>query len=164
MNITFGADALPDNCVVISIFGCCTKNRGPGGYATTVQVFVDANEAEVTIAQGNAADTTSNRMEMTALLEGLHRVPAGYGKPVIVLANSDLIVGGLNKWGQSWLRNGWHGNNGSAVKNRDLWELIFGAAKGKRICAHRIAPARKTVLRPIALDQARAGTLSAEAA
>ncbi len=81
--------------------GACAGNPGPGGWGA---VFVVDGEV-VDEAHGFDPDTTNNRMELMALIEGLKLIPEG--TPVTVYSDSNLAVQTINEWASGWEQRGW---------------------------------------------------------
>jgi ribonuclease HI len=63
-------------------------------------------------------------MEMQALVEGLKVVAAG--TTVEIVTDSEYLAKGITSWVKGWMRNGWRTSSGQSVKNRDLWEEMWG--------------------------------------
>ncbi len=99
--------------------GACMGNPGPGGWGAIV-VFPDGKRRELSGHGGKA--TTNNRMELTAVLEGLSLVPNG--QSVSVVTDSQYVVKGASSWLTGWKRKGWRTSAGGEVLNRDLWECV----------------------------------------
>ncbi len=109
-----------NNTEVVDIYtdGACLGNPGPGGYAA----ILSWGELEKEIAQGNP-QTTNNRMELMAVLEGLKALK--YPCRVRIHTDSQYIARAINeKWLDKWQRNGWKTSQKEDVKNRDLWEEL----------------------------------------
>ncbi|SRR5581483_1599872 len=98
--------------------GACSGNPGPGGWGTVVR-FPDGHEEE---RSGFDPRTTNNRMELTAVLQGLSLVPGG--SSVTVVSDSQYVVNGACSWLDGWKRKGWRTASKAEVLNRDLWECI----------------------------------------
>jgi ribonuclease HI len=94
--------------------GACSGNPGPGGWAAIV-VAPDGSTAELS---GGERQTTNNRMEYTAALEGLRSLPPG--GHVCVVTDSRLMLDSMTKWIAGWKRKGWKTAAGGPVKNQDL--------------------------------------------
>ena len=94
--------------------GACRGNPGPGGWAAIV---VGAGEEPVELA-GHAPQTTNNRMEYTAALEGLRSLPPG--SRACIVTDSRLMLDSMTKWITGWKRRGWKTAGGDPVKNQDL--------------------------------------------
>ena len=99
--------------------GACSGNPGPGGYGT-ILVFKGL-EREIS---GGEKSTTNNRMELTAVIEGLSALK----EPCIVELYSDskYVIDGLSKgWAASWQKNGWRKADKKPALNPDLWEKLL---------------------------------------
>jgi ribonuclease HI len=95
--------------------GACRTNPGPGGWAAIV---VDGQGGRPVELSGGAPQTTNNRMEYTAALEGLRSLPAG--SRVCIVTDSRLMLDSMTKWIHGWRRKGWRTAAGDPVKNQDL--------------------------------------------
>ena len=95
--------------------GACRRNPGPGGWAAIV---VDGQGGWPVELSGGAPQTTNNRMEYTAALEGLRSLPAG--SRVCIVTDSRLMLDSMTKWIHGWRRKGWRTAAGDPVKNQDL--------------------------------------------
>ena len=99
--------------------GACSGNPGPGGWGAIL--VAGAKEKELA---GGEADTTNQRMELQAVIEGLRALK----RPckVTVYSDSAYFINALEKkWYVNWRKNGWKNSKGEAVKNRDLWEALL---------------------------------------
>ena len=99
--------------------GACSGNPGPGGWAAIV---VPAGGAAPVELSGGAAQTTNNRMEYTAALEGLRSLPAG--SSACIVTDSRLMLESMTKWLHGWKRKGWKTAAGQPVKNQDLVQAL----------------------------------------
>jgi ribonuclease HI len=102
--------------------GACKGNPGPGGWAALLRL--GKHEKELT---GSEADTTNNRMEMTAVIRALSALT----RPCRVELHSDsrYVIDGMTKWIDGWQKKGWKNASKKPVRNADLWhELIEAAA------------------------------------
>lgn len=70
---------------------------------------------------------TNNRMELRAVLEALHGLPAG--EAVEVVSDSRYVIDALTKWIHGWRRKGWRTASGEPVLNRDLIEALDGRGR-----------------------------------
>jgi len=99
--------------------GACSGNPGPGGWA-----FILKHPASGSIREdsGGEADTTNNRMELRAVIEGL----VALNKPTFIdlYSDSQYVLNGLNEWMANWKKRGWKTADKKPVKNRDLWERL----------------------------------------
>ena len=100
--------------------GACRGNPGPGGWG----VLVQTEEGEVGHC-GGERETTNNRMELRAAIEGL-RLLEGDSKAILV-TDSQYVRKGITEWIANWKRNGWKTSNKKPVKNVDLWQRIDAA-------------------------------------
>jgi ribonuclease HI len=96
--------------------GACRRNPGPGGWAA---IIVPPEPASEPIElSGHHPDTTNNRMEYTAALEGLRALPAG--SQACIVTDSRLLLESMTRWIAGWKRKGWKTAGGQPVKNQDL--------------------------------------------
>lgn len=77
---------------------------------------------------GTDADTTNNRMELTAVLRGIELVPGG--QPATIHSDSNLVVRTVNEWAAGWQRRGWRRKTGP-VENLDLVRALFEAMQAR---------------------------------
>lgn len=99
--------------------GACGGNPGPGGYGC-ILVYKE-NEREI---HGGDAQTTNNRMELSAVIEGL----SALNEPceVTVTSDSKYVTDAINKgWLDSWRAHGWKKADKKPVLNVDLWEKLI---------------------------------------
>jgi len=106
--------------VTIYTDGACSGNPGPGGWGA----ILIAGDRRREISGGDA-ETTNNRMELMAAIEGLRALR----QPSVVDLHTDSIYvkKGMTEWIASWKRNGWKRRSGKrllAVKNDDLWRVL----------------------------------------
>ena len=97
--------------------GACSGNPGPGGWGAVLR-FGD-KERELC---GGADNTTNNRMELTAAIEGLRAL----NEPceVVLTTDSTYVKDGITRWLADWKKNGWKTAAKKAVKNQDLWQEL----------------------------------------
>jgi ribonuclease HI len=107
-------EARPGEAVVWTD-GACRGNPGPGGWAAIVVPADGGADVELS---GGAAQTTNNRMEYTAAIEGLRALPAA--SRVCIVTDSRLMLDSMTKWLPGWKRKGWRTASGDPVKNQDL--------------------------------------------
>lgn len=105
--------------------GSCLGNPGPGGWAALLVIAKNGELHEREVV-GGAPDTTNNRMELTAALEGLRALK----RPceVDLYTDSNYLVKGMTEWIHNWRRRGWLNSQKKPVENRDLWEALLEAA------------------------------------
>ena len=104
--------------VVMFTDGACSGNPGPGGWG--VILVSGAHRKELT---GGEADTTNNRMELLAAINGLEALK----KPSLVELHTDSMYlrDGITKWVHGWKRNGWKTADKKPVKNVELWQRLL---------------------------------------
>ena len=105
--------------VTIYTDGACSGNPGPGGWGAILR-YKDT-EKELS---GGAADTTNNRMELTAVIEALDILK----EPCVVELYSDskYVIDGLYKgWAKGWQKRGWIKSDKKPALNPDLWERLL---------------------------------------
>ena len=100
--------------------GACSGNPGPGGWG--VLLLAGEHEKELT---GGAAQTTNNRMELTAAIEALNAVKAA--DTVRLHTDSTYVRDGITQWIDRWKKNGWRTAAKKPVKNEDLWRALDDA-------------------------------------
>ncbi len=110
--------------VILYADGACSGNPGPGGWCAILEDPVTGRTFELT---GADPQTTNNRMELTAVLEGLRRLKAP--SRVRVVTDSRYIVDGMKSWIRTWVANGWRTSDRKPVKNRELWEELLRLSK-----------------------------------
>ncbi len=111
-----------NNEVVVFTDGGCSGNPGPGAWGAIV--IADGTTRQYS---GSAADTTNNRMELTAAIEALSavkKIPEFTGRPVILNIDSQYVKGGITDWIQKWKTRNWKNSERKPVKNKDLWETL----------------------------------------
>ena len=99
--------------------GACSGNPGPGGWGAILEYKGVEKEFS-----GGEDQTTNNRMELTAVIEGLKRLK----EPCIVELYSDskYVIDGLEKgWAKSWQSRGWKKADKKPALNPDLWEQLL---------------------------------------
>lgn len=97
--------------------GACRGNPGPGGWAALI---IDGDQREE--IGGFVAHTTNNRMELTAVIEALQRVPTN--TPTLIMSDSSYVIEGATKWIKGWRVRDWMTREDQPVENRDLWETL----------------------------------------
>jgi ribonuclease HI len=106
--------------------GACRGNPGPGGWGVLLRS--SAGERELC---GGEPDTTNNRMELMAVIQGLNALPPG--STVKVLTDSQYVQKGISEWIHGWKKRGWLTAERKPVKNAELWRALEAAAIGHRV-------------------------------
>jgi ribonuclease HI len=109
--------------------GACSGNPGPGGWGALLR-WRD-HEKELC---GGAADTTNNRMELTAVIEGLRTLNRRCA--VEVWTDSQYVKNGITQWIHAWKKKGWTTADRKPVKNVDLWQALDAEAARHDISWH----------------------------
>ncbi|UFX83185.1 ribonuclease HI [Candidatus Absconditicoccus praedator] len=98
--------------------GSCLGNPGNGGYAAIL--FYKDNSKTIKGAERN---TTNNRMELKAVIEGLKAIK-NKKIDLEIYTDSKYVHDGVKQYLKVWKNNGWKLSNKKEVKNRDLWEEL----------------------------------------
>jgi ribonuclease HI len=97
--------------------GACSGNPGPGGWGAILKSGPYEREL-----RGGERLTTNNRMELTAVIEGLRALK---GKSdVLIHTDSRYVMDGAEKWLSGWKVKGWKTADKKPVKNEDLWRAL----------------------------------------
>jgi ribonuclease HI len=111
------------NTAVVEIYtdGACRGNPGPGGWAALL--LLGEHEREIS---GAEAQTTNNRMELTAAIRALEALK----RPVKgrIYTDSQYVRQGILEWVPNWKKRGWKTADKKPVKNQDLWQALEAAA------------------------------------
>lgn len=101
--------------------GSCIGNPGPGGWAALIRT----SEGEKLLTGGDS-DTTNNRMEMLAVIEGMKAIAASEPCKIKIVSDSKYVIDAFEKkWIQGWIAKDWRNAAKKPVKNKDLWlEMI----------------------------------------
>ena len=113
--------------------GACSGNPGIGGYAGILMYGEHQREYS-----GAEEQTTNNRMEILAVIEGLKRLK--YPCEVEIYSDSAYTVNAFNEgWIYGWMKNGWKKADGKAVLNVDLWEQLYSLTKTHKVTFFKVA-------------------------
>jgi ribonuclease HI len=110
-----------ESSVTVFTDGACRGNPGPGGWGALLQTGTAEKEL-----WGGEANTTNNRMELTAVIRALEALK----RPVAVrvLTDSQYVQKGISQWIRNWKKNGWRTTDKKPVKNADLWQRLDALA------------------------------------
>ena len=104
--------------------GACEGNPGPGGWGVVKVV----DDMVVEQASGASPQTTNNRMELTALIEGMERLAPD--EEITVYTDSALCANTINLWAPAWERQGWRrGHKKEPIANLDLVRRLYDLAR-----------------------------------
>ena len=106
--------------------GACKGNPGIGGWG----VFIKYRYNEDSLS-GFEPDTTNNKMELMAVIEGLKTIPPN--SEVTVFTDSQYVKNGISQWIINWKRNGWKTASKKPVKNKDLWQRLDILVKKNKV-------------------------------
>ena len=110
--------------------GACSGNPGPGGWGCILQFGEATRELS-----GGEANTTNNRMELTAVIRGLQALK----EPCVVELYSDskYVIDALSKgWAASWRKKGWIKSDRKPALNPDLWEILLDLCRIHEVHCH----------------------------
>ena len=106
--------------IVIYTDGGCSGNPGPGGWA-----FVVSENGEIReYRSGGDQSTTTNKMELTAVINALEYAKANGERDVVILTDSQYVKNGITVWIHSWKKNGWRTSSKAPVKNVEYWVTL----------------------------------------
>ncbi len=114
------------NKVALYTDGACRGNPGPGGWGAHLRY--GGHEKNL---YGYANDTTNNRMELMAAIEGLKALNRSCD--IELYTDSKYVMKGITEWIGGWRKNGWKTASKKEVKNADLWRQL-----DKQVTSHRI--------------------------
>ena len=105
--------------MVIELYtdGACRGNPGPGGWGVLLR-----REGEDQHHCGGEINTTNNRMELQAAIEGLRLL--NDDSDVLLVTDSQYVRKGITEWIVNWKRNGWRTAAKKPVKNAELWKRL----------------------------------------
>ena len=103
--------------VVIYTDGACRGNPGPGGWGVLLKY--GQHEREL---WGGEPETTNNRMELMAAIEGLACLKEAC--QVQLYTDSTYVLKGITEWMSNWKAKGWKTAAKKPVKNVDLWKRL----------------------------------------
>ena len=99
--------------------GACSGNPGPGGWGAVLRYKENVRELS-----GGAAQTTNNRMELTAVIEALSALKEPCS--VTLTSDSKYIIDAITKgWVYGWKKKGWIKSDKQPALNVDLWEKLL---------------------------------------
>ena len=99
--------------------GACSGNPGKGGWGA-VLIYKEYKKE----MSGGEVETTNNRMELTAAIEGLSALKEPCR--VKLYSDSKYLIDGITKgWARSWREKGWKKSDGKPALNVELWEKVL---------------------------------------
>jgi len=118
--------------VTIYTDGACSGNPGPGGWAAILMAGGAKKEMS-----GGERDTTNNRMELMAVIEGLKALK----RPckVDIYSDSAYVVNAFEQnWIGKWVKNGWKNSAKAEVANSDLWKELIDLTSTHKVTFHKV--------------------------
>jgi len=112
--------------ITLYVDGACRGNPGLGGWGA----YVITEQGEHKLF-GGEPDTTNNRMELTAAIEGVSFCPTD--AHLIIWTDSNYVKQGITEWIHGWKKKNW-----KDVKNPDLWQKLDAVCAGRNIEWHWI--------------------------
>lgn len=106
--------------------GACSGNPGIGGWGVLLRFGKYEKELS-----GGEVDTTNNKMEMTAVIEGLSQLKEPCD--VTIYTDSQYVLKGYTQWLPSWIAKGWKTATKKPVANVELWQKIVELSKKHHI-------------------------------
>ncbi len=115
--------------VILYTDGACKGNPGPGGWGVLLRYGERSKEL-----CGGELNTTNNRMELMAAIEGLRALT----RPceVDLYTDSQYVRKGITEWMAGWKKNGWKTSARKPVKNEDLWRALDEQAARHKVTWH----------------------------
>ncbi len=112
--------------------GACSGNPGVGGWAAIL--IAGGHEKELSGAHPN---TTNNRMELQAVIEGFMALK--FPCKVSVYSDSAYVVNAFKQdWLSNWLKNGWKNSAGQAVSNKEQWQALLELSAKHQVTWHKV--------------------------
>lgn len=117
---------------VVEIYtdGACSGNPGPGGWGVVLRWRGVEKELF-----GGEAETTNNRMELTAAIRGLEALKRAPLR-VMLYTDSEYVKKGISEWIHGWKARGWKTAAKDPVKNADLWQALDEARSRHEVTFH----------------------------
>lgn len=118
--------------VTIYTDGACSGNPGPGGWGAVLKSGPHRREIS-----GGDAQTTNNRMELTAAIEALKALRSP--SQVDLFTDSTYVEKGITEWIANWKNNDWKRKSGKRllpVKNDDLWRELDRVVSEHEVTFH----------------------------
>ncbi|AQT42213.1 RNase HI [Bartonella apihabitans] len=109
--------------------GACSGNPGPGGWGALLRWNGVTKEL-----YGGEADTTNNRMELTAAIKALYALKESC--KVDLYTDSVYVRNGISSWIDSWKANNWKTSAKKPVKNAELWQQLDEARSRHKVSWH----------------------------
>lgn len=115
--------------------GACRGNPGEGAWAYLLQ---DEEGKALKESSAYAAQTTNNRMELMAIIEGLSFITtmASATHKVLLYSDSQYALKTLDQWMHGWKKRGWKKADGKTPENLDLIQKLYDLSEKLSIEVH----------------------------
>ncbi len=110
-------DELERNVPRLYVRSSVKGNPGSGGWGAVLE-WGDNTEQ----SSGSVPQTTNNRMEITAVIEGILMLPTN--SKVQIFTTSDYLFQGATQWIKGWRKRNWMKKSDQPVANADLWQAL----------------------------------------
>ena len=117
---------MSEEVVLLYTDGACRGNPGPGGWGAVLE-----HGGRRRTLHGGEANTTNNRMELTAVIQGLLALKRRCR--VRVVTDSRYVLQGMTEWLPNWKKKSWRTAGGKPVMNSDLWQQLDTVAAGHEL-------------------------------
>ena len=111
--------------------GACSGNPGPGGWAAIINPGINEQ-----VIYGGAAQTTNNKMELIAAIEGIKKVSGG--QQIKIFTDSQYVQKGITEWISNWRVKDWKTASNKPVKNVELWQILDALCQQVSVSWHWI--------------------------
>ena len=140
--------------VLLYTDGACSGNPGPGGWGA-ILIYGEIKKE----LSGGETSTTNNRMELTAVIEGLKRLK--FTCIVDIYSDSDYTVNAFQEgWVSNWEKGGWIKADKKPVLNADLWQELISLVRKHQVTFHKVKGHSDNQLNNRCDELARAAILS----
>jgi ribonuclease HI len=112
--------------IVMYTDGACSGNPGPGGWGA---LLISAGHRKELF--GGEAETTNNRMEMMAVIQGAEALKRA--SDLDIYTDSTYVLKGMTEWLEGWKKRGWKTAGKKPVKNVDLWQRLEKALEPHKV-------------------------------
>lgn len=116
---------------IIFADGSSLGNPGSGGWAAIVAGF-----GKVFELGGHAPHTTNNKMELSACIHALKKIPKG--SHATVYTDSRYVINGVTSWIHGWKKNNWKTSAKADVLNKELWEDLDVLVQERTVTFHYV--------------------------
>jgi ribonuclease HI len=132
-NIITGAAMPLPSCITINTHGSCQTQRAAGAFGAIMARYIDGKLHSELERKGGATGTTSNRMELSAVISALKCIKRDEPFPIFILSASKYLVENWKTQVPGWIANGWLKTDGAPVLNVDLWQEIVRLCDGLEV-------------------------------